>query len=402
MTYTLIQAWRALLCIGVVLIHIKIYLVRQGTPSLFGYMPEILGGIPCAFFAVSGYFMATLVDRNTYNFLPQRLIRVYPMYLLVIALSFIIREFSNHPMNFKGLPLAISLMPFGMSVQYRLGIEWTLVYEIFYYLVCWVFCRQALHKHFPKFLIVWMLAIILKNVVAPDIPPLPTMLTIWLSGWNYCFIAGALLFYALHRWNEPATQVWAQVLLFASLCVVSSTFILGQSMVYLLGVACCVVMAALIKLESRVRAPKLLSELGDYSYALYLIHTNFIVVTFDRWVYFTGEKPGLVTGLFALVLCMSGFWFLGQLDVAIHKRTRRWVNAQCADGRIAWVDDAFTTGRLAWIPRFLASLGLLADRPLQATGPAMPTPPVDATGQPLTAFQPVAANSKTLPPTDGS
>ena len=353
MTYTLIQAWRAVLCISVVLAHIKIYLLRGGSPSLFEYVPDIFGGIPCAFFTVSGYFMATLVDRNTKNFLPQRLVRVYPMYLLAILLAFLLRLFTTQPLDMEDLPLAISLLPLGPRINYKLGIEWTLVYEIFYYLICWVFCRPTLSRRFPAFLIVWMLAVLVKNIVAPFTPPLPTVLTIWLSGWNYCFIGGALLFYAMQRYNEPATQAWAQALVFATLCIVSHTFMLRQGVFYLLGLGSCAVMAGLIRLESRVRSPKLLAELGDYSYALYLIHTNIILLAFDRWAYFTEARPGLVAGLIALVLCLAGFWFLGQLDVAIHKRTRRWVNARFADGRLAWMDRSLADGRLAWLRRLL-------------------------------------------------
>lgn len=386
MTYTLIQAWRAILCVGVVLAHIKIYLLRTETPTLFASVPDIFGGIPCAFFAVSGYFMATLVDRNTTNFLPQRLVRVYPMYVLAIALAFPLRLLSSSHLNFEDLPLALTLLPLGPRINYKLGIEWTLVYEIFYYLVCWVFCRPALFRQFPKFLIAWMLAVIVKNIVAPYTPPLPTVFTIWLSGWNYCFIGGALLYYALQRYNEPATQAWAQVLVFATLCIVSNTFIQRQGVFYMLGLASCAAMAVLIKLESRVRAPRILSELGDYSYALYLIHTNIILVAFDRWGYFTDAKPGTVAGLIALVLCLAAFWFLGQLDVAIHRRTKRWINTQFANCRFAWVDSSFTDGRLAWLRRLCTACGFFP------TG--SPSPPSSALAQPM----PAMAETRPSPP----
>jgi len=400
MTYTLIQAWRAVLCIGVVLAHIKIYLLRGGDPALFEYVPDIFGGIPCAFFAVSGYFMATLVDRNTTNFLPQRLMRVYPMYLLAIVLAFALRLFTSRPLGLDDLPLAMTLLPLGTHIDYKLGIEWTLVYEIFYYLVCWAFCRAALHKRFPAFLVAWMLVIIVKNLVAPATPSLPNLLTIWLSGWNYCFIGGALLYYALQRYYEPATQAWAQALVFATLCLVSNTFILRQGVFYLLGLGSCAVMAGLIRLESRVRSPKLLAELGDYSYALYLIHTNIILLVFDRWAYFSTASPGMRAGLIALVLSMAGFWFLGQLDVAMHRRTRRWVNTAFANGRFAWVDASFATGRLAWLRRLAASVSLNAGRLLEPEGQPAPLDATAPLAGPLTAMvdTPLSAPSASTPP----
>jgi peptidoglycan/LPS O-acetylase OafA/YrhL len=340
MKYTLIQALRGLLCVGVVFMHIKMALMGlfpipslKGDPSFFAYLPDILGGIPCGFFAVSGYFMAFLVDRETPYFLSQRLVRVYPTFLIAVCLAFLLRAFTTSLLNFDNLFPVLSLLPFGMGKSYKLGIEWTLVYEVSYYFVCAFFCRPKWSKRFPAFLLAWLFALIAMDTfhgssTAGFTPPLPlpTIFSLWGSIWNYSFIMGALTFYYLQRRQEPATLAWTGQVLLATTCAVSVLNLQGYGVLYLLGLLSCVLLDLLIRLEKRVRAPKILAQLGDYSYALYLIHPTIIILVLDRWHAITGQPPGLVAGLMATVLCFGAFWYLGQIDVAVHKRCKVLVN----------------------------------------------------------------------------
>ena len=322
MTYTLIQAWRAVLCVGVVLAHIKIYLLHDGTPSLFAHVPDLFGGIPCAFFAVSGFFMATLVDRETRNFLALRLVRIYPMYILAILLAYVLRSCTSIPLNYDDLPAVLSLLPFAGRKSYKLGIEWTLVFEMFYYLVCAVFCRPGLSRRFPAFLMVWLAAVLLAAALHPALTHLPTLATIWISGWNFSFIAGALAYYLLKHYHDPQAQAWAAYVLLASVGTFSALQPTPVAVILMLGTLACLGLVALVLLEAKIRAPKLFTELGDYSYALYLIHPSLIILVLNRWQEFTGDPPGLIAGLVSLVLCLCAFWYLGQLDVSLHKRLK--------------------------------------------------------------------------------
>ncbi len=329
MTYTHIQALRGLLCIGVAVIHVKIYLLRQGEPSFFIHVPDILGGIPCAFFAVSGYFMAFLVDRNSPNFLVQRLVRVYPMYVIVIALSFLLRLFTDNQMRLDDLPQVLSLLPLGTGHNYKLGIEWTLLYEIWYYFLCAIFCRKGWTRYFPAFLLAWLFACIFMNTVSFYPPPmLPNVLNIWFSVWNVSFILGALVYYFMQRSSEATTYMWTGYVLLGMAAVSCALIAKMYTVLYVLSGVAVALLWGLIKLEKYCSSPKLLVQYGDYSYTLYLLHTNVILVTFDRWSAFTGTKPGPITGLIALVLCIGGAWFLGQVDVNVHARLRKWVSAK--------------------------------------------------------------------------
>jgi len=327
MTYTHIQALRAILCIMVAFVHVKIYLVKQGSPSFFEYVPDLFGGVPCAFFAVSGYFMAFLVDRRSKHFLAQRLVRVYPMYIIVIALAYVMRAFTDHQLNFDDLPFVLSLLPFGMGKSYKLGIEWTLVYEIWYYLICAFFVRPQWTRYFPGFLLAWFFVCVICHIFAFKPPqPVPNMLNIWTSIWNPSFILGALTFYYIQRYNEPFTQQMTLLVMLALSLVCLELWAVRFSVLYILGALSCVLLYWLIKLERYFSAPPMLAQYGDYSYSLYLIHSNVIILVFDRWKYFTGSEPGPVAGLMALVLCIGGAWYLGQIDVTVHSRLRVWLN----------------------------------------------------------------------------
>lgn len=311
----------------VAIIHVKIYLVKQGDPSFFVYVPDIFGGIPCAFFAVSGFFMAFLVDRNSKHFLAQRLIRVYPTYFIVIALAFVLRAFTEHTLNLDDLPIVMSLLPFGMGKSYKLGIEWTLVYEIWYYLICAFFCRPKWVQHFPRFMLVWLFACMLMHMYAFKPPvPVPNVLNIWFSIWNVSFILGVLTFYYIQRFYEPFTQQMMLAVMFCIMLISLELWSIRFSVLYILAIGSAMLVYWLIKLEHRFSAPAPLAQYGDYSYSLYLIHTNVIILVLDRWKYFTETPPGPIAGLMALVLCIGGAWYLGQMDVAIHARLRVWVN----------------------------------------------------------------------------
>jgi peptidoglycan/LPS O-acetylase OafA/YrhL len=338
MTYTLIQGMRALLCVGVAFIHVKIYLAHFGGDlSIFQYAPEFLGAAPCGFFAISGYFMATMVHRVTPNFLPQRAVRIYPMYFLAVAIAYGLRYFTGNPLNFKDLNFVLPLLPFGGHKDYKLGIEWTLVYEIFFYLVCAFFCRPSMSRHFPKFLIAWLVAVLVWTMLKPtlEINHLPDFLSIWTNGWTFNFVIGALVYYFLKFYQEPVVQAWAEKLVLASAFVAAAIQPTQASVIFIFGLGSCLLLVGLIKLESLIQAPKIIIDLGDYSYSLYLIHPTIIMVVIGRWEYFTGEKPGLIAGLFSLVLCLAAYWYLGQLDVAMHKRLKPWVSRVLAKSRPA-------------------------------------------------------------------
>src|SRR3954462_13010633 len=76
------------------------------------------------FFSISGFLMANLIQRqNPFQFLLHRIVRIYPMYFIAIALFVSAFHVMRIPTGWS--LLAASLVP-GAMRGYPLGVEWTL------------------------------------------------------------------------------------------------------------------------------------------------------------------------------------------------------------------------------------------------------------------------------------
>ena len=127
-----IQYLRALAAFMVAAYHTSHYLnFHRAMDPLMGWHELGLFGVSI-FFAISGYLMATLVRRTEpWRFMAHRLLRIYPTYLIVIALLAAVSPILiDRPFTFD--PIGLSLVPAG-SRFYALGIEWTLLFEITFY-----------------------------------------------------------------------------------------------------------------------------------------------------------------------------------------------------------------------------------------------------------------------------
>jgi exopolysaccharide production protein ExoZ len=328
MTYRWVQVLRGMLSLSVALIHIKIFLTRAaGDAGLFNNIPDSFGNAPCVFFVISGYFMAMLIDRREKHFLLNRVIRIYPPYILAIFLAYLLR-FDTKKL-FTDLYAVITLLPLGSGLDYKLGIEWSLIYEIFFYFLCAFYARPDRAGTFPKMLIAWYLATLVAAMYVV-VPVLPNMLNIWASSWNLCFIGGALVYHLLLSYRKPAVQFWAVCVTLAT----AAAYIFAPSgrVQGLISYAIFspLLLIALIGLERVIRAPRVFVKLGDYSYALYLIHVSIILTTLKLWEQFVGTPPTSMTGVLALILCLLSCWAFGFVDVSMHNRLKAFVKKKLA------------------------------------------------------------------------
>lgn len=324
MTLTLIQAMRGLCSLCVAIVHVKIFFTRYGDPGFFEAVPDWLGAIPTMFFAISGYFMAMLLARKDRYFLYNRLIRIYPTYFTMIAIAFILRAFSMKPLRLTDLPLVMTLFPFGSGLDYKLGIEWTLIYEMVYYFICAYYCRPQLLHIFPRMCLAWYLATLVAACIVP-VSPMANILTFCASPWNLSFIAGVLVYFLLASPRKIVPWIWAVVLVAATYTTFKiSPFLANKGIVFFGGLAG-LILIGLVLLESLVRAPWFLVRLGDFSYVFYLIHVSIILTVIEIWMRLTGTKPNPVTGIVAVGLCLLLSWPLGRLDLTLHKYCKSWM-----------------------------------------------------------------------------
>jgi peptidoglycan/LPS O-acetylase OafA/YrhL len=125
----ILQLLRAVAAIIVVMNH----LLSESFGGVFKY----IGGYGVnIFFVISGFIMTyTAINKNPVEFIFDRIIRIYPPYLISSFALIVISFFSFHK-DLYFIVGNILLLP-GSDDGYRLAnpVAWTLVYEIYFYIV---------------------------------------------------------------------------------------------------------------------------------------------------------------------------------------------------------------------------------------------------------------------------
>lgn len=312
----------AALC--VLFYHASFHLSRlRGDPGPLAIFGPFFGGFGvAAFFALSGYLMAQVVERDEpARFLVARMARIYPPFLFVVALFWALFALLGEA---RGVNLpALSLIPSGPR-GYFLTVEWTLLYEMTYYVALAATGFLGLARWREWLVGVWAAAILLayaSGASPPNDPPL-TLGAMALSVVNLPFALGYLSAGALRRGLAPPL-LWLPAAGFAA-----ASFLAPDSWFRLLvGLAAAFLVAALarapdIRPRAALAAPG--GRLGDASYALYLVHAPMIALvdaaapaaTPAKFVWFAYVATSLALSL-----------ALGPLDVASHRRIKRGLDA---------------------------------------------------------------------------
>jgi len=314
--------------------------------DIFGGFPGLLG--VAAFFVISGYLMADIAPKHTaVAFLTHRVVRIYPAYLLCVALAGFYFYFMWTAMmtdagfipNFRMMlltsadPLALlrlTLAPIYFN-DYPLGIEWTLLYETTFYIAIFLVSLMGAIKYLLPLSLGWLLVIVVVITYYPNTQvgySSPSLLTVLLFGINSAFIFGVVGRYIL-RWVKP----YPAFLLGAVLLVTVSRFEHAYTMIQMCAGTAALVLG-LISLDRDGRLPEvpLLRAVGGWSYVLYLIHVPVIIGLFKAL-----SGPPLVLVAVAVVGSVLVSSLLGGLDIAAYRALKRgtdrywatnWVIAQ--------------------------------------------------------------------------
>jgi exopolysaccharide production protein ExoZ len=266
-----LQYLRAIAAISVVLCHASYYLMAArgdswlwnifGRAGLFGLM---------LFFAISGYLMAQIAPGATsLRFMAHRLIRIYPPYWLAVLAVMVASRGAIQP-----ILAALFLAP--GTVTYVLGVEWTLPFELtFYLIVCGIIALRA-QPWLPWIGLGWIFAILAGVLIWPTLQQgqFPLLLNLPMSTYCLPFAGGLIVPTAIRRgWVGPATPVLA-------LCAVAANEAMPNAVLgfALMTLGCVLLVAAAARPQDPFGAPPnfAFAALGDWSYALYLIHVPII------------------------------------------------------------------------------------------------------------------------------
>jgi len=328
-----LQVLRACAALLVVLYHVRAYLIvtANDTDTFFRFFGALYGGGGVVmFFTISGFLMAYLIDSGYENFLLRRVLRIYPAYL-VFAVAAVLFKFAFIP-AFSINPLQtlmnMSLLPLGHNNSYPINVEWTLIYEIFFYVVCSFFANDRLKQYYPHFLVSWLVLILISNYLlhaSSDL--LPTYRTIATSMFNGYFISGSLAYYAYLRTRSVRDTVSVSIAVVSVAIIIAlgrghgEHALVGRSPSPLLMLCFALIIFAAAKLRAgaMLSGDSFVVKLGDYSYGLYLVHVPVIFIMLTCIHEHLGLRAGAGIGLLVLAVVLVCGWYAGKADMWLHE-----------------------------------------------------------------------------------
>ncbi|HSE12695.1 MAG TPA: acyltransferase, partial [Rudaea sp.] len=185
-----LQVLRGIAAAAVVIYHAAHFTdIRSGgavrVEQIFGARLGSYGVL--VFFVLSGYLMEAAVRRyDPRTFLLHRFVRLYPTFWLLCLVVFLVQ--SARAGAWITIPWqALTLLPLG-EMPRPLGVEWTLLYEVFFYGVCTLLCfwRRAYFGVNVAWLALVAAAVFWHNQYGSTMQP--TLAQIPFSGWNVGFI----------------------------------------------------------------------------------------------------------------------------------------------------------------------------------------------------------------------
>jgi exopolysaccharide production protein ExoZ len=321
-----LQYLRGFAAVAVLVYHAAHYVEKvQGGQRLTAIFTDVWGAYGVAvFFVLSGYLMAQLSLRDDpRRFLLNRVLRIYPLFLIVVALAVIGYLVSGH--GRRPDLIALTLIPAGPR-DYMLGVEWTLLFEMTYYVVIALLVLSGLKAKLDWFFGVW-LAVIVGLALTGTAPPsdgTPVLSKLFGQSTNSAFLLGFLLPRFINRsWVPSATVLCALAVPFAVLAYYTTDTTLLR---WPTAISALFLVAAALKAEP-VMAPGIAGRfglrLGDASYALYLCHMPVIAIS-GNLVFRTTPDLLLWTAWTASALVVA--LLLGPLDLRIHAQLKRWAD----------------------------------------------------------------------------
>ncbi|HEU5135045.1 MAG TPA: acyltransferase [Steroidobacteraceae bacterium] len=334
---TVLQTYRGFAAMLVVFFHsalaAKAYFGEQPLLDVF-----IFGSSGVQFFfALSGFIIYYIhradIDQPAAlpNYALKRLIRIYPIYILVtlaFAPLWLFVPSIGEPFHKDVGALLLSLLLVPQSHFPHLGVAWTLTHEmLFYFVFATLIIRRSLGL---ALLAVWAAAIVVANLLADGELTLP--LRYFVSTNNLLFMLGmfAARLAIARRWQHVALFVLGNILFLAVGAWTNTVGMQPDPFEYNLMVAGFGVASFLILLQAEAPAlqrffanRRLLLLLGDASYSIYLIHYPLVSATCKVLKYL-----GLGAGntLIAFVVAAA---FSAAAGVALHliveKPMLRWL-----------------------------------------------------------------------------
>ncbi|WP_435952993.1 acyltransferase family protein [Dryocola sp. BD626] len=272
------------------------------------------------FFCISGYVMmlsCSMKIRGSISFLKDRIIRIYPLYITITGLALLVfsltRASDGWIINLNYYPKTVYdyisvftlFPPFeqGGGFAMPLATAWSLVYELYFYVVFALLLRFVKIKNIPYVIVVFLFLSFL--IINSLFEPVRHKWVYWpyiISDFiNLCFGLGCVLFLA----PKPTQMIRDYSVLYIVIIVLGLMLlprIYAEKLTFVIASSLCCYL--LIHYEFRDGVfKKVFVYLGSASYSIYLSH---ILFNSSSWhVIKFGALAGLLWVLFAILVgCM--------------------------------------------------------------------------------------------------
>lgn len=293
----LIQVLRGIASLLVVFLHVTGNAAEiLKTRFLFNFF-EFGGSGVDIFFVLSGFIITytSLKSISSVNNLPafarRRSIRIYPTYWIIITLLLIAQALlpafyrTHYSFNSINLISTYLLLPGHAMVN---GVSWTLSYELFFYLIfCFAFIIRSKKIAFAVALLYGFILILLP-LLGYNYQNENSWVNLITFPMNVEFIMGVIAAAIIVKLPQ---KICVSFIIGGSLIFIVDGFISNAGYRFfdntfnrtaLFGVPAFFIITGLVKyeLENKLIVPKILLNLGEASYSLYLIHLPIIIVAF--------------------------------------------------------------------------------------------------------------------------
>jgi peptidoglycan/LPS O-acetylase OafA/YrhL len=296
-----IQALRGIAVLGVVLFHS--FSIEQKYSGGDFLLPDFLRmgqtGVDL-FFVISGFVMVTVTKgrfarRNEMGrFLWGRLTRIYPTYWFYFSLTAVVLVIKPGWVNSSQGHQVHLLSSFLLLPSDQLPlvmVAWSLIYEMWFYLVFTILLRFHECLLLPS-LLVWGTIVTTVNLVTA-IDRLPPGLQIILHPYSLEFITGALIALFLARQDTAALSRRSAILILALVLAAGFPLAYRHNVIELPGLSREITIGLLFGLlllscatleNHRFTPPKFLQFIGDISYSIYLSHVLVLSAIGRLWL----------------------------------------------------------------------------------------------------------------------
>jgi exopolysaccharide production protein ExoZ len=288
----LIQAFRGFAAVVVALHHIAGANFKYFKITLFnGFFLSGWSGVDF-FFVLSGFIITyvhlndVINRKNLMNFIFKRFVRIYPTYWIIATIALMVfLKLGKYSLQTDYVYIIKCLLLVQYGTGLFLAVAWTLVYEVFFYLIFGL-CIVLGFKYSKFIIIIWFFLTLLLNLLDSDFTK-----QIAFNNFILEFLMGCFIAYIFLKWNAQLSPYRTLIfrcglLLFMATWMISwlthfaSITALESRISYGLASSAIILGSALIDSFKAIKVNKALLLLGDSSYALYLIHSLCLAIIF--------------------------------------------------------------------------------------------------------------------------